>query len=581
MRKKLELRIVRAPRWRQIPRLLQLICLVYLLALPSASDRHFTRECESRPIAATGHDTAGILNVRRRDEICAAVWLAACRPIILCRKEDEEIDPRDMPPGTKVWIYLRHSPGDNQTLESQEAAVRRFAQEKGWIVDRVFRDRWASGKSTKNREEFEHMIYLARQKPRPADLLIIWSFARFARDQDDSLFYRAELRINGWQILSMMDDIPSGCLGRIFEALIDWKNERFLKDLRANTIRGLRYIAEQGCLPGGKMCRGYTTREVQIGTRHDGTPRMGRKPELDPDVEPLVVKAFEMKARGAPYAAISRETGLYSPKSGSWNHLFRNRVYIGEYKFQGEVFTNVYPGIISKELFETVQKRLPKRKKKMHGRHHPRRKGSSFFLANIGVCAYCGEKIEGKSAQGYRYYVCARHNEQADLCPESGLVPADAVEEEILRTLLDHVLTPDYLHKLLKWTNECLNSGLEELTLRIEKTRSELAEAERLALKMARNFSTMETPTRSAERLLREQDAKVAQLQMGLAELEREVANSRIKTTQEEIEQYVQRARAMIDRAEFFDLRGVCEQLCSRIVMSGDECRIELHFPAL
>lgn len=68
---------------------------------------------------------------------------------------------------------------------------------------------------------------------------------------------------------------------------------------------------------------------------------------------------------------------------------------------------------------------------------------------------------------------------------------------------------------------------------------------------------------------------------MGLADLEREVANSRIETTQEEIEQYVQRARAMIDRAEFFDLREVCERLCSRIVMSGDECRIELHFPAL
>jgi hypothetical protein len=50
---------------------------------------------------------------------------------------------------------------------------------------------------------------------------------------------------------------------------------------------------------------------------------------------------------------------------------------------------------------------------------------------------------------------------------------------------------------------------------------------------------------------------------------------------EEEIDSYVQRARNMIDRAEFFDLREVCEQLCSRIIMGRDECRLELHFPTL
>ncbi|GAB4537132.1 MAG: hypothetical protein Kow0063_23450 [Anaerolineae bacterium] len=493
----------------------------------------------------------------------------------------EEIDPRNMPPDTKTWVYLRHSPGDNQTLESQEAAVMRLVREKGWVVDRIFRERWVSGKSTEDREAFELMIYLAKQKPRPADLLIIWEFSRFARNQDHAQFYRAQLRMDGWQILSMKDDIPAGRLGRIFEALVDWKNEQFLMDLRVNTIRGLRFIAERGCLPVGTVTKGYIFQEVQIGTYRDGTPRMGRKPEPDPEVAPLIVKAFEMKAHGAPHAAISKETGLYAPTSGSWYHFFRNRVYIGEYEFHGEVFTDIYPAIISKELFEAVQRRTPDRRSKLRGRHHPRRKGSPFFLANIGVCAYCGGRMEGKSTRGYRYYVCERHNERADLCPNAGLIPADSVEMELLRILLDHVLVPTYLGDLLAWTNQCLNSGQEELKLRIESTRAELREAERLALKMARNFGTMETPTRSAERLLQEQDAKVTQLEFELAELEHALANSRIETTQEEIESYVQRARKMINHAEFFDLREVCEQLSSRIVMATDECRLELHFPAL
>jgi site-specific DNA recombinase len=581
MNKKLRYQIVQSRKRWWTPFLLHWVCLIYLLVLPPVVYVPFAESYRINSIAITNHKEVDAPYAWPRDETCAVVWLTASHPISLCKKKnDEEIDPRDMPPGTKVWIYLRHSTGD-QSLDDQEAAVTKLAREKEWIVDRVFRDAGKSGRSTEGREAFELMIHLAKQKPRPADILIIWEFSRFARNQDHAHFHRAELRMNGWQILSMKDDIPAGPMSRIYEALIDWKNEQLLIDIRMNTMRGLRYIAEQGCLPVGKVAKGYTFGEKQIGTHHDGTPRMGRKPEPDPEVAPRIVKAFEMKARGAPYAAISKETGLYGPGSGSWNHLFRNRIYTGEYEFHGEVFTNIYPAIVSKELFEAVQKCLPERRRSFTGRHHPRRKGSSYFLANIAECAYCGGRMEGKSTQGYRYYVCEQRNERTDLCPSASLVPANCVETEILRVLLDHVLSATYLQDLLAWTNDCLNSGQEDLRLRIGSIRSELTEAERLAEHMARNFATMETPTRSSERLLREQDNKIMQLEIALLELEQEWANSRIETTEDEIESYVHRARNMIDRAEFFDLREVCEQLFSRIIIGGDECQLELHFPTL
>ena len=133
-----------------------------------------------------------------------------------------------------------------------------------------------------------------------------------------------------------------------------------------------------------------------------------------------------------------------------------------------------------------------------------------------------------------RYYICAHHNKQAGLCPEAGPIPADAVEEETLRTLLNHVLAAERLQALFQWTNDSLNSGLDELELRIE-----------------------------------------------LVELEQEMANSRVEASPEEIEKYVGWARGLIDGGEFFDLREVCEQLCSRVVMGRDECQFEVHFPAL
>jgi DNA invertase Pin-like site-specific DNA recombinase len=492
-------------------------------------------------------------------------------------------DAENMPPGTLVWIYLRHSPGLDQSLESQEAAVMKLVEEKRWVVDRVFRDRWVSGSGKDSREQFDWMIHLSRQKPRPADVLIIWMYDRWARSHLHSGLYRSQLRLDGWKIHSMMDDIPPGPAGPLMEAIIDWSNEQFLISLRANTVRGLVYLAEIGCLPTGRPCRGYVVRGVQIGTKRDGSPRIGRRLEVDPETAPMIKKAFELKALGARHAAIAAETGLYAADSGSWTQLFRNRAYAGEYEIQGKVYTNVYPAIVSRELFDAVQRRTPKRKPKgkrdMRGRHHPRRKGSSFFLANIAVCAHCGGRMEGKRVKKYRYYICEHRNEKVDKCPNSRLIPADDVEREVVDALLKHVLTVERLQELLDWTNDALSGGWEELQLQLRKTEKELSDARSMAARMAVNFGTMDKMPESAEATLHRQDKLVKELAARVAELEWELDNSRIEVKAEQIEEYAERARAMIENGEFFDLREICEQLCVRIVMSREECRVETAFP--
>jgi site-specific DNA recombinase len=509
---------------------------------------------------------------------------SASMMVIRCSKrkedKDDEVHPRDLPPGTRVWIYLRHSPGDNQDLASQEAAVTKLAREKGWIICRIFRDEGVSGSSTKCRRAFETMISHARQKPREADMIIFWEFSRFARNQLDSQFYKAELRRNGWKLLSMNDDIPSGPISSIIEALIDWKNEQYLIDIRVNTKRGLRFIADQGCLPVGQLAKGYSFEEVQISEtskKQDGKPRMGRKPVIDPQVETLIKTAFEMKATGAPNAVIAKKTNLFPAKAGTWNTFFRNRVYIGEYEFDGEIFRNIYPPLISRELFEAVQKHLPVRAESLKQRHHPRRKSHDYYLANIAVCGYCGGPMEGKGSRGHRYYLCARHAKKSSDCPNARYVSAETVETETLHLMLEHVLSKEYLQSLLDWTNEHLNRDLEELQLRLDSTRREWAEADRLADKMNLNFA--EAPTPRMRKLMDKQEMLVTELKLRLDDLEYELAHSRVETTVEEIEQYLKQARTLMERGTYFDKSTVCEQLCSRIVMTADECTLQLHFP--
>jgi len=187
-------------------------------------------------------------------------------------------DPHVAPPGTRCLVYLRHSPGDDQSIDSQEAAVLKEVSQRGWKIIRIYKDEGISGKSTKKREAFERMIWQARQTPRIADILIIWDFGRFGRNMNDSMFYSAEMRLNGWRILSMNDEVPAGPMGMLFEALIHWKNEQYLIDLRQNTLRGLHYMAERGFLPGGRPPKGYIVSQEPLGTRRrDGSERLGMR----------------------------------------------------------------------------------------------------------------------------------------------------------------------------------------------------------------------------------------------------------------------------------------------------------------
>src|SRR5262249_49814 len=109
------------------------------------------------------------------------------------RKAEKEQQRRwDLPAGSRLWVYVRHSPGEKQTIDSQLAGMNAWFAENGWQVARTFADEAIEG-SREDRPQFQAMIALARQEVRQVDGIALWSFARFARDQLDAQFYKAEL----------------------------------------------------------------------------------------------------------------------------------------------------------------------------------------------------------------------------------------------------------------------------------------------------------------------------------------------------------------------------------------------------
>ena len=86
------------------------------------------------------------------------------------RKQERQVW-RELPEGSRVVIYGRHSPGESQTIDSQADALRRFVESRGWVLVREFYDEGIEG-SRSDRPAFLELLAFLQQQPRPVDGVI-------------------------------------------------------------------------------------------------------------------------------------------------------------------------------------------------------------------------------------------------------------------------------------------------------------------------------------------------------------------------------------------------------------------------
>ncbi|HEX9596015.1 MAG TPA: recombinase family protein, partial [Anaerolineales bacterium] len=350
-------------------------------------------------------------------------------------------------PGSRVAAYLRDSGHEEQELSiaQQEAEIRRWCENHQLVLTKIFRDEARPGSSVVGRQQFQEMIRYFREGAQEQGVLI-WKFSRFARDQDDSQFYKADLRRRGYIVHALMDKIPGGPEGRFFEAALDWMNQKFLDDLSEDVKRGLRHLVEQyGCVPGVPP-RGIRRVPVVIGKRRDGREHVAHRWEPDPAWVGRVRQAFELKAQGASLDTIRRETGLYRSVN-SYKTFFTNKIWLGILEYGAEVVIVDYcEPVITQALWERVQVRLREHAQKQHvhsDRLHPRRKNSRFLLSGLVFCPRCGSAFSGSTSkngygQTYERYGCGRRKRRGDC--DMPWLPRFGLEKAVIEQLLAHVL---------------------------------------------------------------------------------------------------------------------------------------------
>jgi hypothetical protein len=71
------------------------------------------------------------------------------------RKAEKDVQRRwELPARSHVWCYLRHSPGDNQTIDSQRSGMAEWCASNAWLVDCTFVDEAIEG-SREDRDQFQ------------------------------------------------------------------------------------------------------------------------------------------------------------------------------------------------------------------------------------------------------------------------------------------------------------------------------------------------------------------------------------------------------------------------------------------
>ncbi len=505
------------------------------------------------------------------------------------------IQAPELNPGDAIWVYLRHSPGEDQTILSQRMDVERFVRERELHVAHWYTDEAKSGGTVENRDAFELMLADSQVQPPPVQAIVVWDLSRFSRDELEAQFYSADLRMRGYDILSIKDDIPQGEFSGIFEAFIRWKNSRYLRDLQAATIRGLDAVVRDkviidgvertGFSAGGYPPVGYEARKVQIGTKPSGKPIERTYWVKNPDlglqarVERAWAIAIDAATNGLPIscAQIHKECNLFRANT-SYYSMFRTITYCGIRKVGERQVEGAHEAYITKEDFDLVQPALPAGAA-VPLKIHPRRVASPMALSGRCYCGYCGSPLNYDvyhQRLAYTAVRCSGRKNDSHSCTLSRVNYA-VFMEAIVEALQTEVLTEKTVRDLVSEMDRQLAESTKHMVGEKAALEKEITTLDKAIEKLLDALESTEAPGPIQARLVQRQRAR-DDAQSKLSEL---VGNTpRSKTVSfEKVWRAVQDMHAVLDQGDPLEIKELLEKIVLRVELTNENGRLFFRLP--
>lgn len=348
-----------------------------------------------------------------------------------------------------AYGYVRVSTDRQEELspDSQAKLLKDYAQKNNLVILNIFYEIGVSGRKAEKRPQFQKMIAEAKSKEHPVDVILVWKFSRFARNQEESIVYKSLLsKKHHVEVISVSEPLADGPFGILIERIIEWMDEYYSIRLSGEVTRGMTEKA----LRGGYQARpplGY-----QIVER-------GKPPVIVPEEAEIVRMIFDKyvnekmglfeiarylnflgfrTSHNKPFERRSVEYILQNPTYCGmirWNRTISETNEIRP-KDQWIIAEGHHEPIISKDLFERAQRQWSQT-------HAPKgaRPSSTYkhWLSGVLKCPFCGRTMVVKSIRKksddktYSYFSCYGYSKGK--CLQSTSVSAVRLEPAVLQSI--------------------------------------------------------------------------------------------------------------------------------------------------
>lgn len=324
-------------------------------------------------------------------------------------------------PGDRVVGYCRYSGGEEQgrkntSTDEQEQAIRRFCDQNGLELVKVYADPFVSGRSTKGRDHYlEMMSDLLHGKKKRNDVagLIAWDFERLHRNMDQAQLDAARLRMAGYKIYSLQQPVmDNGPFARVMEAMYFASAQNQSDMISADVRRALQSnFQKYKVIPRPNIPDGWIPVPVDMGFFSNGKPRTGYKAEPDPDLAPRIREAIERRMHGATLEEMRDIIGgLFTDRTRETvRRLMLKPLLYGSLTYGDVTIEDYCTPIIDRETYDRLQiynSTAPKDHPKVGGHFSKNRP----MLSGLLYCGECGKKafLDRRRSKGrlYETYYC-------------------------------------------------------------------------------------------------------------------------------------------------------------------------------